>query len=63
MKANTRRRALAQVAIGLIGMGAYQMLLHLGRPVVIENDFLHGIWFGVCLGLEITGLYLLFKTK
>jgi hypothetical protein len=63
MKSTPRFRALAQIVIGLIGLGVYQMLLHFKHPVVIENDFLHGLWFGVCLGLELTGLYLLFKSK
>jgi len=63
MKNNAQRRALALIAVGLVGIGAYQMILRLSHPTMMENDFFHGLWFGVCIGLEITGLYILTKNK
>lgn len=63
MKSNVQRRALAPIVIGLLGMGAYQIILHLEHPLVMENDLLHGIWFGICFGLEVTGIYHLSKNK
>jgi hypothetical protein len=63
MKSNAQLRALAPIVIGLLGMGGYQVILHLKHPIMMENDLFHGIWFGACFGLEITGLYLHFKNK
>lgn len=63
MKNNSGLRALSPIVIGLFGMAAYPILMHLKHPVITENDFFHGIWFGVCLGLEIIGIHLLVKNK
>jgi hypothetical protein len=63
MKSNAQRRAIFLIVIGLLGMGAYQMILHLNHPVFMASDFIHGLWFGVSLGLEILGLSLLYKGR
>lgn len=63
MKSNIQLRAFALIVIGLLGMGAYQMIRHVSHPIMLELDFAHGLWFGTCIGLELTGLYLLFKNK
>lgn len=63
MKRNTRISALAMIVIGLLGLAAYQVFLHMPHPKNIETDFVHGIWFGVCFGLEILGAYLLSKNR
>lgn len=63
MKSHTRFRAVALIAIGLVGMAAYQMILHLAHPAMLEKDFLRGIWVGACIGLELTGLYLLARNR
>lgn len=57
MSSNSRFRSFVPIAVGLIGMGAYQVISHTYHPPIMENDLFHGIWFGVCLGLEITGIY------
>ena len=53
----------ALVAIGLLGIISYQIIVRLAHPAFMENDLIHGIWFGVFLGIEILGLYLLRKSK
>lgn len=30
---------------------------------MIESDLVHGLWFGICLGMELTGLYFLAKNR
>jgi hypothetical protein len=63
MKSNTKQRALVPIVIGLLGMAAYPMILRLGHPAMMENDFFHGLWFGICVGLELLGVYRLSKNK
>lgn len=63
MRSHAKLRAFAPIAIGLIGMAAYQIIVQLQHPAIMENDLFHGMWFGICFGLEITGLYMLFKNK
>lgn len=63
MKSNPRIGVLAPIIIGLLGMGAYQIIVHLKHPAIIETDLFHGLWIGLCLGWEITGLYQLFNNK
>lgn len=63
MKNNTRIGAFALIFIGLLGMAGYQVFLHLPHPKAVETDFVHGIWFGICFGLEILGLYCLSRNK
>lgn len=63
MNTNARLRAFTPIVIGLLGMGGYQIMLHLQHPIIMEKDLFRGMWYGVCLGLEITGIYLLSKNK
>jgi hypothetical protein len=63
MKSNAQRRAIFFIVIGLLGIGAYPMMLHLKHPLFIASDFIHGLWFGVFLGLELIGLSLLYKNR
>lgn len=63
MKRSSRFREFAPIAIGLLGMGGYQVALRLPHFAVIEGDLVHGLWFGICLGLELIGLYLLVKNR
>jgi hypothetical protein len=63
MKSKLQRRAIFLIVIGLLGMGAYQMILHLNHPQLMASDFIHGLWSGVFLGLEIIGLSLLYKSR
>lgn len=61
MKLNNRKSALSSISIGLIGISAYQIILRVSPTAALGNDLLHGIWFGVCFGLEIVGIILLNK--
>ena len=63
MKNNPKRSALVPIVLGLVGMAAYQIILHFDHPIIMNEDLFHGIWFGICFGLEITGLYLISKNK
>jgi hypothetical protein len=63
MKNNPKQAALTLVVIGLLGMAAYPVILRFGHPAVMENDFFHGLWMGVCVGLELLGVYRLSKNK
>ncbi|WP_308921662.1 hypothetical protein [Janthinobacterium sp. J1-1] len=42
-------------------MSAYQIMLHVQHPALIDSDLVHGLWLGACFGLELLGLYLLAK--
>ena len=63
MNRNSQLRSFAPIAVGLIGMGAYQVISHVYHPAIMQNDLFHGIWFGVCLGLEIIGIYKLSRNR
>lgn len=63
MRSNAKLRALAPIVIGLVGTAADQIIVHFKHPAIMDNDLFHGMWFGICLGLEITGLHVLFKNK
>ena len=60
---NRNPRPHVLVALGLLGIAAYQLALRLFHLEIMENDFIHGAWFGICLGLEILGLIILRKGK
>lgn len=47
----------------MAGMGAYQLSLHVPHPPMIESELVHGIWFGICLGMELIGLYFIVKSR
>lgn len=51
------------IAIGLLGIAGYQIVLRLLHPPILSNDFVHGIWLGLCIGLECLGLLFLRKSK
>jgi hypothetical protein len=51
------------VAIGLLGIAGYEMTLRLFHLSFLANDFTHGLWLGVCIGLEILGLFVVGRTK
>ena len=51
------------VAIGLLGMAGYEIILRLLHPSFLANDLTQGLWFGVCIGLEIFGLFVLRRDK
>lgn len=57
MNRHSQLRSFVPIAAGLLGIGAYQIISHIYHPAIMEKDFFRGIWFGVCLGLEITGIY------
>jgi hypothetical protein len=63
MSSNAKLRAIAPIVIGLIGMAAYQIIFRLNHPAIMETDLFRGLWFGICIGLEIVGVYLLAKNK
>jgi hypothetical protein len=63
MKSTPQCRQFAPIVVGLFGMGAYQIVLHAPHPAMIESDMVHGLWFGICLGLELTGLYFLAQNR
>lgn len=63
MKSSSPPREFVPIVVALAGMGAYRMALHGPHPTVIERDLVHGIWFGICLGIELVGLYFLFKHR
>lgn len=63
MKSIAQPRALIPIIIGLLGVAAYQIIIHFKHPIIMDSDLFHGVWFGICLGLEITGIYLLSKNK
>jgi hypothetical protein len=51
------------VAIGLFGISGYELALRLFHPSFLANDFAHGLWLGVCIGLEIHGLLVIRRAK
>ncbi len=63
MKSSSHPRELVPIVVGLAGMGAYQLALHIPHPALIEDDLVHGMWFGICLGIELVGLYFLLKNR
>jgi hypothetical protein len=63
MKSSSKGREFVPIVVGLAGMGAYPVALHVPHPAMIEGDLVHGIWFGICLGIELIGLYFLLKQR
>jgi hypothetical protein len=52
-------RPFVLIAAGILGMGLYAVATRLPHPAILSNDFIQGTWYGLCLGIEILGLYLL----
>ncbi len=51
------------ISTGLFGIALYFLTSYFSLPVTLNNDLLRGVWFGVCIGLEICGLILLGKSR
>ena len=51
------------VALGLFGMSTASLLPHLAQSSLVLNDVVRGVWYGLCIGLEMVGLILLHKTR
>ncbi len=51
------------IAAGLFGIAGYEMALRVLSSSFLSLDFVHGLWFGLCIGLEILGLVLLDKNR
>jgi len=45
------------IAAGLLGMGLYYVAMRLPHPGFMVTDMFQGLWYGICLGLELLGLY------
>jgi hypothetical protein len=58
-----RPRPYVLIAAGLLGMGLYAVAMRFPHPAILSNDFVQGAWYGVCVGVEILGLYLLRKSE
>jgi hypothetical protein len=56
-----RTNALRFVAAGLFGFALYGVVTHLMAPAALRSDFVHGVWIGICVGLEVVGLAFLIK--
>ena len=63
MTVSKRFRASTLIALGLIGMAVYPIVVRGAHPSFLNGDAAHGAWFGVCLGLEIVGLWMLRSTR
>jgi hypothetical protein len=42
-------------------MSLYAVATRFPHSAVLSDDFVQGTWYGICLGIEILGLYLLRK--
>lgn len=51
------------VAIGLLGVVGYQWALHRFPSSLLADDWIHGLWFGICIGVELLGVYLVDRSK
>jgi hypothetical protein len=60
---NVSRRPFAPIATGLFGLAFYMVATRPGLPTALHGDAVHGMWVGMCLGLEVMGLVLLRKTR
>jgi TRAP-type C4-dicarboxylate transport system permease small subunit len=49
------------VAIGLLGIAGYSIVARLWHPAILSDDLVRGLWYGICLGLEILGVVRLRK--
>ncbi len=57
------RKASLFIAVGTVGIAAYQLVFRSIHSSVFAKDSVHGLWVGVFLGLEIFGIYLFLKAK
>ena len=56
---NARSRGLSLIALGLVGAALYPIVTRANHPALLDSDAAHGAWIGVCIGLEIVGVWLL----
>ena len=52
---------LIPVSVGLLGLSGYEIILQLAHLPLLANDFVHGLWVGACIGVEILGVIILSK--
>ncbi|AHG92839.1 hypothetical protein J421_5304 (plasmid) [Gemmatirosa kalamazoonensis] len=57
------RLPFALLAGGLLGAALYPVAARAGLPAALAGDAAHGVWLGVCLGLEVLGLVTLRKAR
>lgn len=63
MKSNRQRRSYVLVAIGLLGISLYAAAVRVWHPDFLSSDIIRGVWYGICIGPEIIGVYLLRESK
>ena len=63
MKLSRKSHPLLLIIGGLIGLSLFLAGDHYHLAIIPTSDFAKGIWFGVCLGLELTGGFLLLRSK
>lgn len=63
MKSSPRQRGMALIGIGLLGMGASQIISHVAHPGFMGTDFFHGLLLGTSIGLEVIGVYYVSQRK
>ncbi|MGH9440970.1 MAG: hypothetical protein ACRD16_01720 [Thermoanaerobaculia bacterium] len=51
------------VSVGLLGITLVPFVLRVSHSALLSNDFVRGLWYGLCLGLEIVGIYRLGKAR
>jgi hypothetical protein len=57
MLLNRRLNPYVLVSVGLLGMTLYALAMRFGHPDILSNDFVRGVWYGLCLGVQLLGLY------
>lgn len=63
MIARRRPRPLALVIAGLLGISLFLIGDHYHWPIIPAGDFARGLWFGVCLGLEVHAVIVFLKSR
>jgi hypothetical protein len=63
VKLRRKPSPLVLIAAGLIGMGLLLLAEHFHLPIARAGDFASGLWFGVCLGVELLGVIVLVRSK
>ena len=55
---------LLAVMFGLLGASSYEIVRRVVHSQFLDRDFVHGIWVGICIGIQIFGLVaMLFTTR
>lgn len=63
MSLKNKNRAIILVALGLLGMALNVIVIRYTTSSLLSNDVVIGLWFGVCIGLQVLGLYFMVKSK